>query len=179
MEQASEDLRYPIGKFIPAAQYTREDLISCINVISVFPEQLRKEVAHLSEQQLNTCYRQGGWTLRQVVFHCCDSHMNALIRTKLALTENNPQIKPYNEALFAERSDYKLPVMHGLDLLAAIHIQWSALLNSVSLQEFERTYFHPEHNKSFSLSEVIALYAWHCNHHLAHITRTKERFCWK
>lgn len=120
-------------------------------------------------------YRPEGWTIRQVVHHCADSHSNAFTRFKLALTEENPSIKPYKENLWAELPDVTTaPVDWSLKIIANIHKRWVVLLKSMSIADFERTYFHPESNRVWKLFEVLALYAWHCNHHLAHVKQAKK-----
>jgi hypothetical protein len=174
-----EQLKYPVGKFIAPANYPDELISDYIKTITQFPVQLRKETGSLTDEQLDTPYRPGGWTLRQVVHHCADSHMNALIRFKLALTENKPVIKPYMENLFAELADTKTLVIEpSLKSLEGIHERWTVLLFSLNKKDFEKTYTHPEHNKEFSLNEALAQYAWHCNHHLAHITSLKKTKGW-
>ncbi|MBC5774810.1 putative metal-dependent hydrolase [Pontibacter sp. KCTC 32443] len=174
-----ENLKYPVGRFQKPEQISGEMLAGFIAVISDFPGKLHKEVQHLNEQQLDTPYRPEGWTVRQVVNHCADSHMNALIRHKLALTEDNPTIKPYHEDLWAELPDTKtMPIEPALHILDGLHARWIALLKGLSETDLNRTFTHPEHNKAFTLDESIGLYAWHCDHHLAHITSLKERKGW-
>ncbi|HWS60267.1 MAG TPA: putative metal-dependent hydrolase, partial [Flavobacterium sp.] len=132
-----------------------------------------------TEEQLNTQYRLEGWTIRQVVHHCADSHMNSLTRLKLALTEDKPTIKPYREELWAELPDSKnLPLESSLKMLEGIHYRWSILLNNLTKEHRERTFIHPNKGKEFRIDENIGLYAWHCNHHLAHIIETKKRNQW-
>lgn len=174
-----ETLRFPIGPFKKPALITAELLQSYITDIASFPGHLRSEVENLTQAQLDTPYREGGWTIRQVVNHCADSHMNSLIRFKLALTENQPTIKPYNEARWAELADSNyMPVEAALKTLEGLHERWVVLLNSLTKAELERTFIHPEHGKVFRIDETIALYAWHGKHHLAHITTLKERMGW-
>lgn len=147
--------------------------------IESFPVRLRNAVENLTEVQLDTPYREDGWTIRQVVHHCADSHMNSQIRYKLALTEENPTIKPYYEDRWAELADSKeFPVEVSLKLIESIHQRWVHLLRSMKEEDFKRTFFHPEHNRSVSLGETTALYAWHSNHHLAHITNLLDRNKW-
>ena len=178
MENYSDDPRYPIGKFIRPNDYTDALLKGYISTVANFPEVLKREVFSLNEAQLNTAYREGGWTVLQVVHHCADSHMNALIRFKLALTEVNPVIKPYHEALWAELKDYSLPLSASLSILDGVHRHLAFLWTSFSKQDHQRTYVHPEHNKTFTLAEAMGLYDWHCRHHLAHITRLKTQKGW-
>ncbi len=123
----------------------------------------------LNEQELNKPYRPGGWTLRQLIHHLADSHANSLTRFKLALTENNPTIKPYEEAEWAKQADYNMPVAPALKMLEGIHERWAYLLKNMSDSDFERTFYHPESKISISLKKALALYNWHCLHHLAHL----------
>ncbi len=178
--QELEALKYPIGKYTKPESLTEEVLQDNINDIQSFPTRLREAVSNLNDAQLDTPYRPDGWTIRQVVHHCADSHMNSLIRFKLALTEDSPTIKPYYEERWAELADSKtMPIASGLTLLEGLHQRWIVLLNSLSEAEFKRTFIHPEHGKSFRLDENVGVYAWHCNHHLAHITSLKTRMQWK
>ncbi len=181
MEQSTlEKLRYPIGKFEAPKIFTAELLTAAIQTISDFPDKLKKEVALLSHEQLETTYRPDGWTIRQVVHHCADSHMNCFIRLKWTLTENNPTIKFYYENLWGEGIDNKtMPIEPTLQFLDGLHYRLAFVMNSLSDFQMEMAYIHPEHNKEFELREMICLYAWHCNHHLAHITELKKREGWK
>ena len=174
------DLRYPIGKFMEPAQIDAALIRSCIADIASFPERLKTEVEYLSEQQLDTPYRPDGWTIRQVVHHCADSHINSWIRFKLTLTEEQPVIKPYFEDRWAELPDSKImEITPALMLLQALHTKWVFLLQSLTATDLKKVYIHPEHGKQYRLDTVIALYAWHCNHHLAHITSLKSRQGWQ
>jgi hypothetical protein len=174
-----EKLRYPIGKFEAPMEYSKAILADAISSIATFPERLKKEVNHLSDNQLDTPYRPEGWTIRQVVHHCADSHMNCYIRLKWTLTENNPTIKFYYENLWSEGIDNKtMPIAPTLQLLEGLHFRLAFVMKSLSETDLERAYVHPEHNKEFQLKEMICLYAWHCNHHLAHITELKKRENW-
>jgi hypothetical protein len=175
-----EELKYPVGRYQKPDVFTKEILTEAIFVIEQFPKKIKQEVESLSDEQLDTPYRPDGWTVRQVVHHCADSHMNAFIRIKMALTENNPTIKPYAEALWAELADGKnLPVRPSLSLIENIHLRWIILLKNMTEKDFERTFIHPEKGKQLSLHEQTGMYAWHCNHHLAHITSIKKRKSWK
>jgi len=175
-----ESLRYPIGQYERPTEITAEDLEQYINIIETFPSDMAREVSHLNEEQLNTPYRDGGWTIRQVVHHCADSNMNSLIRFKLALTEDEPTIKPYQEDRWAELPDGKeLPISHSISLLEGLHARWTFLLKSLSQTHLKRTFIHPESKKIYRLDENIGLYAWHCQHHLAHITILKGQNNWK
>jgi poly(3-hydroxyalkanoate) synthetase len=174
-----EKLKYPVGKFQMPAAITRKNLENYFSVIADFPGKLEKEVIHLSDAQLDTPYRPGGWTVRQVVHHCADSHINSLTRLKLTLTEENPTVKPYFEERWAELSDGKImPVSASLKMIEGIHARWVFLLRSLTDEQYKRSFIHPEHGKKFRLDENTALYAWHCDHHLAHITELKKREGW-
>lgn len=173
------DLRFPIGGFVMSEDISDKQLTEWIADIAVFPARLREETELLSDQQLDTTYRPGGWTIRQVVHHCADSHMNSLTRFKLALTEDQPVIRPYFEDRWAELADSKtMSVEPALQLLEGLHARWIVLLKSLDKEELGRTFIHPEHNRIFRLDQNIGLYAWHCNHHLAHIACLKERMGW-
>ena len=165
-----EQQKFPIGKFEKPSILTKELLDKYISEIETFPTRLRSTVENLTEKQLNTPYRPDGWTVRQVVNHCADSHINSLIRFKLALTEDNPTIKPYFEERWAELADSKtMPVEPALKMLEGLHARWTVLLKSLIAEQLTRTFVHPEHGRVLRLDENIALYAWHGNHHLAHI----------
>ena len=173
------DLRYPIGKFIPPVKCTPEEIKQWINTIEELPGKLKKAVEGLTDAQLNTPYREGGWTLRQVIHHLPDSHINCYIRIKLALTEDNPTIKPYMEERWAELNDARNGnIEMSLHLLEAIHRRMVVVMRDLSPQELERTFYHPENKTTTPLKNVIALYSWHSNHHLAHITSLKDRMKW-
>lgn len=175
-----EKLRFPIGHFVKPENYTKEILAKYIQTISEFPNKLKQETSHLTDAQLNTEYRPKGWTIRQVIHHCADSHMNSFIRFKLALTEDKPTIKPYFEDQWAELIDGKsLPITPSLNILEGLHQRWVNLLNSLTTEQLERTFIHPEHGQEISLKENIGVYAWHCEHHLAHITELKKRENWE
>ena len=174
-----QDLCYPIGQFAYSKPLTKEQRLTAIDSIQSMPAKLRAAVHGLSSQQLDTPYRPGGWTVRQVVHHVPDSHANAFIRTKLALTEDEPVIKPYDEKRWAELADARLtPIATSLILLEAIHERWNYLLREMREADFSRTLRHPEHGLR-TLDWLVALYAWHGQHHIAHITRLREREGWK
>lgn len=176
---AASDLRYPIGKFKWSSQTTDEQRRSFIDEIEAAPARLRDAVTGLSERQLDTAYRPGGWTVRQVAHHLPDSHMNAYVRFKLALTEENPTIKPYEEARWAELTDGRIaPVEVSLALLESLHHRWVMLLRSLTPGEWLRTFKHPELG-AMTLDKTVALYAWHGRHHVAHITSLRARNGWK
>lgn len=174
-----EKLRYPIGKFIKPEVITSKILAKAIETIASFPERLKAEVSHLSEAQLETPYRENGWTIRQVVHHCADSHMNCFIRIKWTLTEDNPTIKFYYESLWSDGIDNKtMPIEPSLDLLNGLHYRLAFVMKNLSSEELNKSYYHPQYEKTSSLKEVICSYAWHSNHHLAHITELKKRENW-
>ncbi|WP_240768519.1 YfiT family bacillithiol transferase [Olivibacter sp. XZL3] len=173
------DLRYPIGQFEKPNLIGKQELSSWMETIALFPKEIAQEVTTLTDEQLDTPYRDGGWTVRQVVHHCADSHMNAFIRFKLALTETDPIIKPYHEALWAELPDSKIHLEPSLNLLKGLHERWSKLLESLDDEDLKRTYVHPEQGRPIPLDEVIGMYAWHCNHHLAHIIVLKKNNGWE
>jgi hypothetical protein len=175
-----EQLRYPVGKFKAPESYTAEIISGYIKTIESFPSELSKAVQGLNDKQLDTPYREGGWTVRQVVHHVVDSHMNAYIRFKLALTEDNPTIKPYNEALWAELQEAKhAPIQLSLPLLEALHKRWVASLKTLAPEDLNRTFYHPDSKANVPLTRNMGIYAWHCNHHLAHITELRKRMGWK
>src|SRR5258705_12119619 len=174
-----KDPRYPVGKYEvqPFSEELREEWLKDIKDL---PQHLENAVLNLDAAQLATPYREGGWTIQQVVHHVADSHMNAYIRFKLGLTEENPTIKPYNEKLWAEFSDVqKLPINISLTLLHALHLRWYETLKYVTDEQWNNhTVFHPEHKKTMRLWYLLGLYAWHGKHHVAHITSLRERMKW-
>ena len=172
------DLRYPIGPFQLVASLSPAQRATCIEQIAAAPEGLRRAVAGLDETQLDTPYRPGGWTVRQVVHHVPDSHLNAYCRFKLALTETEPTIKPYEESLWALLPDVQaVPIETSLTLLDTVHERWIAILRGMKPSDFERMLVHPESGRQ-SLDQMLALYAWHGPHHTAHITNLRERMGW-
>jgi hypothetical protein len=171
------DLRYPVGPFKIEGEITSELINNWIAEIENAPRLLREAVKDLQDHQLDTPYRPGGWTVRQVVHHLPDSHLNSYIRLKLALTEDKPVIKPYQEDKWAELPDSKLPVEVSLQLMEAIHSRWVSILITLSPSELEKTFFHPESGEN-SIVSMIALYAWHSRHHIAHITSLRDRLGW-
>ncbi len=173
-----EDLRYPIGRFELPKDISDEDVRLWIDQIEALPEQLRAAVSGLDDARLDTRYRPGGWTLGQVVHHVPDSHLNGYVRLKWALTEDEPLIKPYDEARWAELGDYRaVPVGASLDFLELLHSRMVALIRSLSREELARRYRYPN-GVVMDLASTLALYAWHGRHHLAHIERTVEREGW-
>ncbi|PLT29282.1 YfiT family bacillithiol transferase [Peribacillus deserti] len=171
------DMKYPIGNFQFDGEITNSVIRDWINEIEDLPRLLRDAVKDLDNEQLDTAYRSGGWTVRQVIHHLADSHMNAYIRFKLALTEEKPVIKPYDETKWAELSDYEMPIDISLLLLKALHKRWTKLLRSISPADMEKTFIHPDSGE-VSVGENIGIYAWHGRHHLAHITSLCNRKGW-
>ena len=174
---AQSDLRYPVGKFMDPTHITESDRREFIRNIADMPAKLRAAVAGLNQQQLATPYRPGGWTVRQVVHHLADSHMNAYCRVKLALTEQNPTIKPYDEAKWADLADSKLAAEVSLPIIDAVHQRWIALLGAMQPPDFARTFVHPERG-AMTLDGLLALYSWHSRHHVGHITALRQRNGW-
>ncbi|NUM54736.1 MAG: bacillithiol transferase BstA [Candidatus Hydrogenedentes bacterium] len=172
------DPRFPIGPFSLEGDMTPDTLNGFIEIIENAPAEFRAAAAGLSDAQLDTPYRDGGWTVRQVIHHMADSHMNSYIRYKLALTEDNPTIKPYAEDRWAELEDGKsADVEVSLCLLKCVHERWVMCMRAMTLEQWQRTFHHPERG-IVPLDETAALYAWHCKHHLAHITHLRERMGW-
>ncbi|MED3562152.1 YfiT family bacillithiol transferase [Bacillus xiapuensis] len=171
------DMKYPIGKFQFNGEITNGITKDWINEIESLPRLLRDAVKDLDNEQLDTPYRSGGWTVRQVIHHLADSHMNAYVRFKLALTEEKPVIKPYDETKWAELSDYELPIEISLSLLETLHQRWTNLLRSQSSADMEKTFIHPDSGE-VSVGKNIGIYAWHGRHHLAHITSLCNRKGW-
>ncbi len=172
-----EDLRFPIGRFSPPASSMPGIRVANIQTLQLLPERLSAAVAGLTESQLNTPYREGGWTVRQVVHHLGDSHANAYIRFKLALTEDWPAIKPYDEAAWANLPDSRLPIDGSLAFVEALHGRWVALLELMTGDDFRKGYTHPERGRQ-DLAMVLAMYDWHARHHTAHITSLRKRMGW-
>lgn len=171
------DLRYPIGTFQFDGEITGSVTSAWIDEIAALPGLLREAVADLDQEQLDTPYRPEGWTVRQVIHHVADSHMNAYTRFKLALTEERPTIKPYNETKWAELPDYQLPVETSLVLLESLHERWTRVLRALTPADMEKTFIHPESGE-VPLGRNIGIYAWHGKHHLAHITSLRDRMGW-
>lgn len=172
-------LRFPVGDFTAPASTTSGIRAAHIQTLRLLPERLREAVAGLNEKQLDSPYREGGWTVRQVVHHVADSHANSFIRFKLALTEDWPTIKPYDQAAWAELADGRnFPVEISLDWLTALHQRWVALLESLTEDDFRRGYVHPASGGKQNLAQVLALYDWHSRHHTAHITSLRHRMGW-
>jgi len=173
-----EELKYPIGKFENPETLDFPQTLENIKVIAEFPKKLKEAVLIVGDGRIDFPYRPEGWTIRQLVHHCADSHINSYCRFKLALTEDRPVIKPYEEAEWAKLADSKLPVSVSLQLLEALHLRWTELLKSLSKEDMEKEFVHPEHGRGMSLSFAIAMYAWHCKHHLAHVTQLIKKEGW-
>lgn len=172
------DSRYPIGRFTLGPNPTPETRSGHIEQIAGTPLLMRQAVAGLTEEQLDTPYRDGGWTVRQVIHHVPDSHLNAYIRFKWALTEDSPTIKAYDEVTWATLKDSELtPVDVSLTLLESLHARWTVLLRSLTAEDFQRKFVHPD-SGPHDLDWLLGLYSWHGNHHIAHITRLRERMKW-
>ncbi len=172
-----DDLRYPIGPFTKPASLDAVARTTAIDVIARTPALFRQAVAGLTDAQLDTPYRSGGWTVRQVAHHVPDSHLNAYVRFKLAVTEDVPTIKPYEESLWARLPDSSLPIEVSLRLLEALHERWVVLLRSFSEAQWSRELIHPESGR-MRVDQLLALYAWHGPHHTAHVTSLRHRMGW-
>ena len=163
-----DELKYPVGKFIKPESITKEIIDSAISEIENFPSLVKTEIQSLTEEDLQLRYRPEGWTIAQVVHHCADSHI------KLALTEDVPMIKPYEESHWAELADNQLSPFVSLQLVEALHTRWVYLLKTLSEEDLNKKFIHPEQSERISLRENILIYGWHCQHHLAHIRQAKE-----
>ena len=177
MSTTLPDLRYPVGRFDRTAEVPFAKKDALLATIAALPDRLRAAVADLDDARLDTPYRDGGWTVRQVVHHVPDSHVNAYIRFKLALTEDSPGIKTYREAAWAELPDSRLPIAPSLAMLEAVHTRWVHVLRAMDEAQYARTLEHPEWG-SISLWSMLQLYEWHSRHHLAHVTALRERMGW-
>ena len=175
-----EKLKFPIGKFEKTDAISKNDLDTWISTIEDFPSKIKNRTATLAVEELNWIYRPNGWSIKQVVHHCADSHINSFIRFKLALTENVPTIKPYQEDLWATLADGNSDnISHSIQIIEGIHARWVLLIKSMGENELKRQFFHPANGKASSLEETIGVYAWHCNHHFAHIEQAlnyKDQF---
>lgn len=173
------DPRFPAGTFQTRDELTSDERRALIDEIAATPARIREAVRDLTEAQLDTPYREGGWSVRQVVHHVPDSHLNAYVRTKLALTEDIPTIKPYDEAAWAMLDDSRVtPVETSLALLESLHARWVGLLRSLKDEDFARKFQHPDHAAPKTIDWLVALYSWHGRHHTAHITSLRERSGW-
>lgn len=172
------DLQYPIGKFAAKDSYSSDEIKNCIERIRSFPSKLDQAVKNFTSEQFDHPYREGSWTVRQLIHHIADSHLNAYIRVKWTLTEDCPVIKAYDEKLWATTGEVKIDPKISVALIHAHHAKWVELLNSLSPSDLGRVYIHPATQKAAKLEALIALYAWHGDHHLTHITNLKERMKW-
>ena len=177
MTDQLEDLRFPIGRFRASASSVAGVRDAQIETLRLLPERLRAAVSGLDDAQLDTPYREGGWTVRQLVHHIADSHTNAYIRVKLALTEDWPIIKPYDEAEWAKLADSRLPIEGSLAFVDALHPRWVALLQGLSEEDFQKGYEHPQQGRQ-TVAKALAIYDWHSRHHTAHITNLRARQGW-
>ena len=174
-----ENLKYPIGQVNIPNRISKEIISIWISDIEKFPSKLETLVQHLSEEQLNTPYRDGGWTVRQTIHHCGDSHVNSYIRFKWTLTEEQPTIKAYYEDRWAELFDtIEAPILLSLKFIKALHAKWVYLLKGLTEEDLNKSFIHPESGARISLKKNIGLYAWHCNHHYAHIENLLIRNHW-
>jgi uncharacterized damage-inducible protein DinB len=171
------DPRFPVGNFVPPEHVTAEERIHAIATLAEMPSELRNAVDDLDPEQLDTPYRDGGWTVRQVVHHVADSHMNAVIRVRLALTEDWPAVLPYDEKAWAKLHDYTGPVEWSLELVESTHARWVMLLQSLTGEQWQRGFKHPKLG-SMTVEIATLLYAWHSRHHVAHITHLRAREDW-
>jgi len=171
-------VQYPIGK-VQFVEYSEKEKEARLADILFLPKMLEYAVLNLNEAQLQTPYREGGWTVNQLVHHVADSHMNAFIRCKLALTEENPTIKPYDQDAWVSREDVsQVPLNISITLLHALHHRWYELLKSLTEQEWKRTVYHPEQQREISIWNILLIYAWHGKHHAAHVTNLREEKGW-
>jgi hypothetical protein len=178
-DPAVDALRFPIGKFQWPGSLTDEQRRQDIAILAETPARLRQAVAGLTDAQLDTPYREGGWMVRQVVHHMPDSHLNAYVRFRLALTEDAPLVKTYDEAAWAALPDARTaPIESSLALLDGIHTRWTLLLRSLSPEQFQRTFRHPDYDGPRPIDWLLHLYAWHGPHHVAHVTKLRERRGW-
>ena len=174
-----ENLKYPVGRYQKSNEPTPELLKNSISILKALPSWMDACIENLDAHQLDTPYREGGWTIQQVVHHVADSHMHAYIRLKFALTEHNPTIMPYKEQLWAEMADTKVvPVNVSVTLLHALHRRWVAALEHMQDADWERTYYHPEHDRQIPLWEMTEMYAWHSKHHTENNRQLRERMGW-
>lgn len=173
-----EKLKYPIGKPQIPALILNEDIKAWTKILEQFPERLEKLTSNLSNEQLNTPYRKNGWTIKQVIHHCADSHHNSYTRFKWSLTEDTPLIKAYLEDQWANLFDYNAPIKHSILHLKAIHTKLVYLIQGMSTEQLNKCFIHPDGNEKVSLKENIGIYAWHCQHHYAHIEQLLIRKNW-
>lgn len=175
----TEALRYPVGKFAMPSEWDATDVVGWRTSLAELPSRMRAAINGLNDPQLDTPYRDGGWTVRQTVHHVADSHLNAYCRFRLALTEDTPTVKPYMEARWAELPDARtLPVAPSLAIIDGVHTRLIALIDAMTPEEWRRGFVHPEHGRTMTLGQTAALYSWHSRHHVAHITNLRTRNKW-
>ncbi|MGH7522983.1 MAG: YfiT family bacillithiol transferase [Gemmatimonadales bacterium] len=175
----TSDLRYPVGKFTAPPDWDDLRLADWRRDIAELPANLHRAVAGLDDAQLDTPYRDGGWTVRQTVHHVADSHLNAFCRFRLALTEDGPTIKPYLEARWAELPDSRtLPVAPSLEILDGLHVRWITMIDAMTPTQWQSGFVHPDHGRTMTLAQTAAMYAWHSRHHVAHINALRARRGW-
>jgi hypothetical protein len=178
MNETAIDPRYPIGRYQPQS-FSEQQLKEWLNDIKFLPGLLENSILNLDEEQLNTPYRDGGWKIKQLVHHVADSHINAYMRFKLALTEDVPKIKTYQEKLWAQLDDSEaLPPNVSLTLLHALHARWYESIKNLTQKDWERTIYHPEHQKEITLWHLLGMYSWHGRHHVAHVTTARNNYNW-
>ncbi len=175
-----ESLKFPVGEFVKPTTITPEIVNSWISDIESFPSRLNEALSNITPEQLNYAYRPNGWTIKQVVHHCVDSHINSIIRFKLALTEDQPTIRPYNQDAWISLPDATVnDISASMKILDGLHEKWAFLLKNLTQSELQKLLIHPEHKAPLTIRHFIGLYAWHCNHHLAHVLQAlkhKGRF---
>ena len=176
--QELEFLKYPIGKFECPTEISKQHIIDWISILDAFPERLENLVKNLNTKQLDTPYRPNGWTVRQVIHHISDSHHNSYTRFKWAITEDNPLIKAYNENDWAQQHDYNQPIENSLLHIKVIHAKLVHFVKGFPFEDLKRTFIHPEGHETVTLKENLGIYAWHSNHHFAHIEQLMEREGW-
>ena len=175
----TSDVRYPVGKFTAPLDWDEKQLAEWRAEIAQLPANLHRAVAGLDDTQLDTPYRDGGWTVRQTVHHVADSHLNAFCRFRLALTEDVPTIKPYFEARWAELPDSRtLPVTPSLQILDGLHVRWVTMIDAMTPEQWQKGFVHPDHGRTMTLAQTAAMYAWHSRHHVAHINALRARRGW-
>ena len=173
-EQELYRFRFPIGEFKKPETISQQHLKDWISSIESLPQRIEATTKNLSDEELNYKYRPDGWTIRQVVHHCADSHINSIVRFKLAITEDTPTIRPYFEDRFAKLIDYSEPLDAPISILKGVHNKLGILLKNFSEEDLKREFIHPEYGKRYSVEETIGVYAWHSNHHFAHIEQALE-----
>ncbi len=179
MDASPEQLRYPLGPWTWPQSVSSEDIVGWTREIAALPAQVHAAIAGLDDPQLDTPYRPEGWTVRQVVHHIADSHLNSQCRFRWALTEDEPTIKPYDQPAWGALPDcLSAPIEPSLLMIEGLHQRWVALANSLTPEQWKRQFFHPEHSQPLRLDKTLGMYAWHGKHHVAHITRLRERSGW-